>query len=71
MVRNDTRNKSEIVSCEKVNAHYFRNFKTDSAEQDAQLDLAKAGATMDIFGFFGDYYDTDYSKQANVQDEIG
>lgn len=70
-MRDDSRNKSEIVNCEQVNAHYFRNFKTDNAQQDVQLDLAKAGAEMDIFGFFGDYYDEDNTKQAKVKDEIG
>ena len=50
-------NGGEIVQCEKVNVHFYRNFTTDSAAQDVQLSLDKAGTEQKVMGFFGDFKD--------------
>ena len=60
----------ENVNCSKVNLHYYRNFETDSAEQDVQLALAKAGGERKIFGFFSDYFKADFSDTQGLAQNI-
>ena len=68
----DTLATVENVNCSMVNLHYYRNFVTDSAAQDVQLALDKAGATRKIFGFFSDYFKADFSDtQGLAQNVIG
>merc|ERR1712014_290855 len=61
----------EIVTCEKVNVHFYRNFATDSAAQDVQLALDKAGTEQKIMGFFADFKDSGNTQAGFVAPILG
>lgn len=63
-------NAGEIVVCEKVNVHFYRNFATDSAAQDVQLSLDKAGTEQKVMGFFGDFKDSGNTQAGFVTPPI-
>lgn len=43
---------TSLVACTDVNAHYYRNFVTDSATEDRQMALADADKTGLVVGFY-------------------
>jgi len=60
------------VTCSEVNCHYYRNFTTDSATQDRQLDIAEgSGALISTFGFFGDFKNNTFTTAGLVSAQIG
>lgn len=63
---------STLVTCTDVNCHYYRNFTTDSATQDRQLDIAEgSGALISTFGFFGDFRTNTFTTAGLVAAQIG
>lgn len=67
---------NEIVNCSNVNAHYYRNFVTDTdsatdTAQDRQLTLEQADTQAKIFGFFQDFFASDYSGSSLVNYKQG
>jgi len=64
-------NAGEIVVCKKVNVHFYRNFATDSAAQDVQLSLDKAGTDQKVMGFFADFKDAGNTQAGFVAPILG
>jgi len=67
---------NEIVNCSNVNAHFYRNFQTDvdsatDTTQDRQLAIDQAGTQAKIFGFFQDFFGSDYSGNSLVNYKQG
>jgi len=67
---------NEIVNCSNVNVHYYRNFVTDTdsstdTAQDRQLTLEQADTQAKIFGFFQDFFSSDYSGSSLVNYKQG
>ena len=42
---------TKIITCTGVNAHWYRNFETDSATEDHQLTVTDPTATVNVLGF--------------------
>lgn len=63
-----------IVKCDELDAHFYRNFETNSEIQDVQLAEALKGNKFRVFGFFGYAQDSELAtailseQQGEVQE---
>ena len=48
-----------MIQCSRVNAHWFRHFLTDSADQDIQLNVDKVPADIVKIVGFQHYHNND------------
>jgi hypothetical protein len=46
-----TSGTNKVITCTGVNAHWYRNFETDSATEDNQLTVTDPTATVNVLGF--------------------